>query len=79
MNGFPRLMKFDVNRVAMARYGLILRQNVATTHAMPLNLFLTSFSSIFNLKWRKKSDNAIFPYFILIIYRCGVALKGYLP
>ena len=42
------MMKIDVNRVAMARYGLILSEDVATTLVMPINLLLTSSHAIFN-------------------------------
>ena len=31
-NGFPWLTKIDVNRVAMARYRLILSQDIASTN-----------------------------------------------
>ena len=47
-NGFSSIMNIDVNRFAMDRHGLILRQNAVTTSTMPINLFLTAFHAIFN-------------------------------
>ena len=41
-------MKIDVDRVAMARYGLILNEDVATLYPMLLNLLLTVLYDIFN-------------------------------
>ena len=47
----------DLNGVVVARYGLIPRQDVATTLPMPINLLPTTFKAIFNSKLTNKTDN----------------------